>query len=125
MTKPLSVAEWQKHLASAGQRMHPQASRVLNKGAMNIRDDWKKRAARKNPVHAKKYASSIAITGAKVIGGDLVATVEPRLGPAAKFGVILEYGGPHSAPQRSNAEAMAAEAPNLAHWVAKVAAECL
>jgi hypothetical protein len=121
----MTPKEYAEHLATAGKRLHPQVTKVINRGAMNVRDDWKARATAANPVHARKYASTIRLRRTMIVDGVVTAVVEPTGFPSAKFGTILELGGPHNAPQLSHVEALKAEVPNLVAWLGKAAGQCL
>lgn len=120
-----SPQEFSDRLATAGKRLHPEVSRILNKAAKNVRDDWRSMAARQNPAHAKRYPGSIAATWARVSRDGVEASVAPKHGPQAKLGTVLELGGPRNAPQLSHLEAAAREIPAMNKWLAKAAEECL
>jgi hypothetical protein len=118
--------EFAEHLASSGKRLHPQMTRVVNRGAMNIQADWRQRAARLNPPGSASagYAKTIVKRRGKFTRGSYYIEVE-AVGGQGLLGAILEYGGPHNAPQRSNVAAANKEAPELRKWMAKIAAEVI
>ena len=120
-------AEFAAHLATAGKRLDPIVGRTVNRAAMKIKEDWRRRAAEKNPPGSAsaKYPSTIVQRKARVENGWHVAEVETLPRGQGKLGVILEYGGASNAPQRSNVAAAEAEAPELAKWLAKAAAEVI
>ena len=120
-----TTKQYQALLAQAGRQMNPQAVRTMNRAAGNIKRDWRERAASANPVHAQKYAGSIVMRRTMIDDGQITITVEPGGRGQGKLGAILEHGGPHNAPQRSNTAALGAELPNLLHWLAKLAADSL
>ena len=97
----------------------------MTRAGLNIRDDWRKRAASKNPVHAKKYPSTIIMRRTIVVDGMLTVTVEPGPWGQGKLGMVLEYGTPWSAAQMSHMEALDAETPELMRWLAKAAADAV
>jgi hypothetical protein len=119
--------EFAAHLATTGQRIHPQLTRTVNKAAMNIQADWRRRATRLNPPGSAsaKYPATIVKSRGTFTPGSYSIEVGPASRGQGKLGVILEYGGPHNAPQRSNVAAANAEAPELAKWLAKLAAEAI
>lgn len=116
-----------EHLAATGLRLDPVVSRTVNKAAMNIKDDWRRLAAEKNPPGSlsARYPGSIVQRRARIVDGTHVAEVETLARGQGKLGVILEYGGPHNAPQLSNVRAAENEAPALAEWLAKAAREAV
>lgn len=119
--------EFAEHLATVGRSLDPRVARTVNKAAMSIKDDWRKRAAEKNPPGstADKYPGTIVMRRSRIEDDVHIATVETLDRGQGKLGVILEYGGPHNAPQRSNVAAADAEAPVLAEWLAKLAREAI
>ena len=120
--------EFAAHLATSGRRMAPQLTRTVNKAAMNIQADWRRRATVHNPPgsHAGNYPSTIAKNRGMVRGDVYSISVEAKLGRGQKnLGSVLEYGGAHNAPQLSNIAALNAEAPNLADWLAKIAKDVI
>jgi hypothetical protein len=119
--------EFAAHLATTGQRIHPQMTRTVNKAAMNIQSDWRKRAISLNPPGSAshKYPATIVKSRGVFTPGNYEISIGPASRGQGKLGVILEYGGPHNAPQRSNVAAANAEAPVLAKWLAKLAAEAI
>lgn len=116
--------EFAAHLATTGQRIHPQLSRTVNKAAINIQADWRRRAVALNPPGSasSKYPATIVKSRGRFTPGSYEISIEPASRGQGTLGVILEYGGPHNAPQRSNVAAAKAEAPELAKWLAKLAA---
>ncbi len=122
--------EFAAHLATVGMRLHPEATRIVNKAANNIRDEWRSLAKAKNPPGSRSagYPHTIRAHYATITNGVIEASVEavaPSQKSHAKLGVILEYGGPHNAPQRSNLAALNKEAPNLAEWLLKAARDAI
>lgn len=79
---------------------------VLSKGALNIKQDWRKRA--QGIKHAPRYPLSI--------GYDLKA-LSAVIGPEASadnqgfLGDVLEFGGAHNAPRNDGGQALDAELP--------------
>lgn len=119
--------EFAAHLATAGKRLEPGLTKTVNKAAMNIQGDWRKRAATHNPPGSasSRYPSTIVKRRGRFEGHTYVAVVETLDRGQGKLGSILEYGGGRNAPQRSNVAAANAEAPNLAEWLVKLAAKAI
>lgn len=119
--------QFAEHLATSGKRLDPVVSRTVNKAAMQIKAEWRRLAAEKNPPGSlsAKYPGTIVQRKARIEDGSHVAEVETLARGQGKLGVILEYGGPHNAPQLSNVRAAEKEAPALAEWLAKAAREAV
>jgi len=123
--KVYTPKEFAAHLATAGVRLNPQVVKTVNKATINIQADWRKMAAAHNPPGsaASNYPGTIVKRAGRFTGNTYATAVE-SLGRGQGFlGVVLEYGGVHNAPQLSNVKAAEAEAPNLAKWLGKLAAE--
>lgn len=120
--------EFAAHLATTGRRLDPRMTRTINKAAMNIQADWRRRAITHNPPGSasSKYPATIRKTAGHFTAAHVYEiSVEPAPRGQGKLGAILEYGGAHNSPQRSNVAAAKAEAPELAKWLAKLAAEAI
>lgn len=70
---------------------------VVDEGATDLRDEWRRNAAATSGTHAKDYPRSI--TSDMLVGLSIRAEVgpDPRL-KQGFLGQILEYGGTHSPP---------------------------
>lgn len=119
--------EYAAHLAGAGKQLHPQVIKTMNKAAMQVQAEWRRLAAQKNPPGSAsaKYPSTIVKHRGRFEGGTYIAEVETLDRGQGPLGSILEYGGAHNAPQRSNVAAADKEAPVLAKWLTQFAAEVL
>ena len=123
MTETFTPKEYAEHLAEAGKVLNRQAVATISRAAGNIKRDWRDRAAVSNKRAAKKYPSTIVQRRTKLEAGYITATVETVSRGQGKLGAILEHGGPRNAPQLNNRKAAAVEAPNLAEWLARLAAD--
>ncbi len=110
-------------LRAAGAEVIPEASKVVAKGALNIKNDAR-RLAPQGP-HTPHYARSISYDTAESktstaaeIGPDL----ERRQGP---LGHIFEYGSPTSPPRPHLAPAGDAEEPRFVQAMEDLAARIL
>lgn len=118
---PNSFEDYQALLEANAGSVNKDISKVLNRGAINIRRDWVGDAQRHNPRHARLYPGTIVIRWARASDRTPEAVIEPSKGKQAKLGTILEYGTPTSAPQLSRVRARDKEAPKLkAHLVAAI-----
>lgn len=122
-----TLREYAAHLAEGGRRLEPKMVKTMMRGGYNIRDDWRKRAAAKNPIHARRYPGTIVMRRVIVVDGLLTVTVEPAGYGQGKLGQVLEYGrgGARNAGQMSHLEALDAEVPEVLHWLRKIAADTL
>lgn len=120
--KVWTPAEFAAHLASSGQRLNPLLVKTMNKAGYQIRDDWRSRAAAKNPIHAPKYPSTIHM-GRTIVNsaGEVIVTVEPLAIGQGNLGMVLEHtGNAWSRAQHSDQEAVDAEIPVLLGWLQKL-----
>jgi len=94
---------------------------VVKKGAVNIKKDWRAKAAAAAPAHAKRYPysidfdigrSALAHTVGAVIGPDKDKTQGP-------LGNLLEFGSANNPPQLSGQQALDAEADEFERQIAK------
>lgn len=122
-----TLGEYAVVLGTVEPRVTSQVRGVIVHGALNIRDDWRKRAKAANPKHAPKYASTITMRRAVIVNGEITAIVEPGAIGQGKLGQVLEYGhgAAHNRPQLSHVAALAVEAPKLAEFLAKVSADAI
>jgi hypothetical protein len=90
-----------------------EAKKVVSKGAVNIKTDW--RAAWKGIKHAPRLPLSISydITESD---SEIVAEIGPVEGPQLQgfLGPIIEFGGIHNAPIPGGLPALQAEEPRFA-----------
>lgn len=122
-----TLAEYAARLSTTEGRVTEAVRKVIVHGALNIKDDWRRRAREANPKHAPKYAGTIVMRRTVVSNGEVVAVVEPGAFGQGKLGQVLEYGhgGALNRPQMSHVAALAVEAPKLAEYLAKVSADAI
>ena len=88
----------------------PQAERVVSKGSVNIKSDWRRRV--RGIAHAPRYGLSISydITATDTSVTSVIGPVE---GPQLQgfLGPVLEYGGRYNAPHPAGLESLLAEQP--------------
>lgn len=82
---------------------------VVVKGAVNIRQDWRQRAA--GIAHAPRYPASINFD----MRGPYRAEIGPLDSPTNQgfLGDVLEFGGAHNAPRNDGGQALDAEFPRF------------
>lgn len=122
--------EFAAHLATTGQRINPEATKCINRAAIQIRDGWFHRARKANPPGgaSASYPFSIKAHYAKITNGEIKASIDTDGGSRksqSHFGSILEYGGVNNAPQKSNLAALKDEEPKLKAWLAKIAKDAI
>ncbi len=109
-------------LRDAGREARAEAKKVVAKGALNIKNDARKRIS--GHPHLPYYPQAIGYDIEAIPDGwlaEIGPAKERRQGP---LGHLLEYGGPNNAPMPHLGPALDAEAPkfarNLEEAVAKV-----
>lgn len=95
--------------------------RVVSKGALNVKRDWRANAAASSGNHAPYYPASIGYDLDTIPGG-AQATVGPdKDRRQGALGNLLEFGSVHNAPHNDGGRALAAEEPRLVAAVEDVA----
>lgn len=116
--------EFERELRHAIEAVTPEARKVLAKGALNVKQDWRRQWS--NIKHAPRlpYAIDYDITEDKVA---LTAEIGPQDGPVNQgfLGPIIEYGGIHNAPNPGGQPALDREAPRLEAELEKLSEELL
>lgn len=98
-------------------RMIPQAERdaiaVVKRGALNIKNDWRRNAAQSAPKHAPSYPSTIGYDIHRA-GPVTLAIIGPdKSGRQGALGNLLEYGSAKNPPHRDGGRALDAETPRF------------
>jgi hypothetical protein len=85
-----------------------EVTKVVSKGALNIKRDWRKRA--QGIAHAPRYPLSINYDL-----HEFSAEIGPEDSPENQgfLGPILEFGGAHNGPRNDGGQALDAEAPRF------------
>lgn len=112
-------AQYAAVLASAAVRAAPEARKVVEKGALEI----KKRA--RSTAGSSNRGKAAAI---QHINYDMRGQWEAEIGydkMAGSLGTMLEYGSAGNTPNHDLGRALEAEAPTVGKFLAEVAEECL
>jgi hypothetical protein len=117
------VRRLERHLARAIPRARRDARKVLMRGAMNVKRDWRANARASSGRHAPMYPNSVGFDIANY-GPDIVAaTIGPDKGaPQGALGNLLEYGSVHNPPHRDGGRALDSEEPRFEAQMALVVA---
>jgi len=104
-------------LQQADSEIADKAGRVVKRGAMNIKRDWRGNAAARNSRHARRYPYSITY--------DMKTKLEAEIGPVTGkdqgfLGRVFEYGGVHSPPFDDGKRAVDKELPRFEQQLAKI-----
>ena len=100
---------WQRQLRTTPIRVRAEAMKIVRKGAMNIRDDARKRVREAiRPKFLPKYAPQIT---SEVLGGGLSAEVGPLDEGQGQLGRGVEFGSRHAGPIPHMLPAADAEEP--------------
>jgi len=94
---------------------------VVKKGAVNVKKDWRTKAAAAAPAHAKRYPYSIDFDVAR---STLAHTVGAVIGPdkdktQGPLGNLLEFGSANNPPQLSGQQALDSEAEEFERQIAR------
>lgn len=112
-------------LAKAGVSAVLQTRGVVQKGALNVKKDWKANVLKSAPIHNAGAAQFI--TYETKIGA---TTIEAEIGydktfRPARLGNILEYGSEKNPPHRDGGRALDAEEPRFEQALGIMAAKLL
>jgi len=108
----------QRDILKAANTIDNRAAKVVKKGAVNIKRDWRANAAARGSRHARAYPFSISF--------DMKAKTEAEVGPEASassqgfLGYVLEYGGVHSPPHNDGKRAADKELPAFEREMGKL-----
>lgn len=90
------------------------ARKVLARGALNIKNDWRKNARSSSGRHAPMYPNAVGYDIAAYGPDIFMATIGPDKGaPQGALGNLLEYGSVHNPPHRDGGRALDAEEPRF------------
>lgn len=112
-------------LIKAGAGAIVEARAIVQKGALNVKKDWKANVLKSAPIHNAGAAQFINFD--TKIGA---TTIEAEIGydktfRPAKLGNILEYGSEHNPPHRDGGRALDAEEPRFEQALGIMAAKLL
>lgn len=116
------VRRLQRHLARSIPLARRDARKVLMRGAMNVKRDWRANARASSGRHAPMYPNSVGFDISSY-GPDIVAaTIGPDKGaPQGALGNLLEYGSVKNPPHRDGGRALDTELPRFEVQMAIVA----
>jgi hypothetical protein len=117
------VDKWALTLDRALSAVPEEAAKVVEKGALNIKQDAQRRIGR--PAHAPAYASSISYDMRRAMRGP-----EAEIGPdknkrQGDLGNLLEYGSVNNSARPHVAPAAEAEVPKYERAMEELAASLL
>lgn len=120
------VRRLQRHLA----RVVPQARRdtraVMMRGALNIKNDWRKNARQTGRKHARQYPRTIGFDLLTFGPDQLLAIIGPdKGGPQGALGNLLEYGSVKNPPHNDGGRALAVELPRFEAQISEITARGL
>lgn len=94
----------------------PAVRAVLQKGALNIKNDWRNRWMGHS--HAPRLPYDISYE-TKERAKDVIAVIGPTKGDVGSLGNIYEFGTPRSAPMPAGMPALSTEEPKFQEALAK------
>lgn len=109
---------------SAVRELPPKARKVVSKGSLNIKSDWRRRWH--GIAHAPRIPLSISYDITEE-PGEIRSEIGPVDGPELQgfLGAIIEFGGIHNAPNPGGLPALQAEEPRFAQQCEALLAELL
>lgn len=118
------ATQWMASLTKAASKAIPEAEKVVAKGALNVKKDWRQAWTGHPMFRALPYAISYDVY--PTFGGNIEAEIgvdkSKRQGPLAN---IIEFGSPHSAPIPGGLPALAAEGPRFEQALADLGEKLL
>lgn len=86
---------------------------IVNRGALNIKNQWRANAIASAGQHGRRYPYSISYDPLPMPGG-ASAEIGPDKGlPQGALGNLLEFGSVNNAPHNDGGRALLAEAPRF------------
>ncbi|MFR0351789.1 hypothetical protein [Streptomyces sediminimaris] len=109
-----------RDLYRAGAHVEPRVRAVVERGAVNVKRDWRANAAASAGRHARLYPGSISYDTRHYPGGAIAEIGPDKNKPQGALGNLLEYGSSKNPPHMDGARAIAAEAPRFVEQIAAV-----
>lgn len=114
-----------RELASAGAEVNREARGVVSKGALNIKNAWRRNAQATAGRHARYYPSTIGYD-LHVAPGFIEAVIGPdKALPQGPLGNLLEYGSANNPPHNDGGRALLEEEPRFQAAAAALAVGAL
>jgi hypothetical protein len=103
--------EWEAQLDKAVEELIPEARKVVSKGALNIKEEWRRRWSGFRHAPALPYAVTYdtAEEGTR-LSAEIGPDKDKRQGA---LGNLLEFGSPNNAPHPAGSPALDAEQPRF------------
>jgi hypothetical protein len=121
------LAALERDLERAAEQMPAEARKVVSKGALNIKNDWRDAWADLRE-HGKHVHKTIGYDISPVGGDEIIANIGPdarKLKLQGALGGIIEFGTPTSAPIPGGAPALIKESPRFEDALGDVAERLL
>lgn len=111
VTDPLY--ELSRELRTAARDAGDEAEKVVKRGALNVKNEWRDNAKRSAGRHGRRYPYSISYDTERA-GGSTVAEIGPDHAKSqGPLGAILEFGSVNSPPHNDGGRALRAEEPRF------------
>ncbi len=114
-----------RELASAGVQVDREAKAVVSKGALNIKNAWRRNAQGTAGRHARYYPSTVGYD-LNVAPGFIEAVIGPdKALPQGPLGNLLEFGSVNNPPHNDAGRARLEEEPRFQAAAAALGVEAL
>lgn len=112
-------------LQAGGVRARLEVRAVVERGALNVKNEWRSNAVATSGRHARRYPYSVSYDVWSTLAGAR-AEIGPDKGrPQGALGNLLEFGSVNNPPHNDGGRALAAEAPRFAAQIAALAARAM
>lgn len=114
-------------LETAGEQVYRDTTKIVEKGAVNVKREWRKNAKRSAGAHGKRYPRSITYDIYEE-AADLA--VEAEIGPdkdlpQGALGNLIEFGSVNNPPNNDGGRALRGEAPRLEEHLGKAGEDAI
>lgn len=117
------IKELAAHLEESAPRTHDEGKKVISKGALNIKDEWRSRW--RGFTHAPALPSAISYDVTGTAGGWSAEIGPDKRRRQGALGNLLEFGSLNNAPRPGGQPALDLEAPRFEDAVGDVAEKIL
>lgn len=120
------LADLMRDLRKAAKEAPNIAHRVVKRGAVNVKAEWRRNATRSAGQHARRYPYSIGFDITSPGVHPIVAEIGPdKDQPQGPLGNLLEFGSTNNPPHNDGGRALRAEEPRFYHAMGEAVGDLL